>query len=143
MRGNINWRRSAAAGAAAPAASAAARSAPFWVTFGSHPHPVPAAHMQAHSRPVAPCSPARVGAAQGRRALPHNCGSAPAAVRGSRCRSRPMAAAASAATPAGRGAAGAALKAAVRAGRPLFGLFINSASPLVAEQLAMLDFDYL
>ena len=35
-------------------------------------------------------------------------------------------------------------KAALRAGRPLFGLFINSASPLVAEQLAWIEgFDYM
>ncbi len=37
----------------------------------------------------------------------------------------------------------AAFKAAVRQGTPLFGLFLNSASPLVAEQLGTLDYDYM
>lgn len=37
----------------------------------------------------------------------------------------------------------AAFKAAVRGGQPLLGLFLNSASPLAAEQLAQLDYDYL
>jgi hypothetical protein len=37
----------------------------------------------------------------------------------------------------------AAFKAAVRAGIPLFGLFLDSKSPLVAEQLAHLDYDYM
>ena len=44
---------------------------------------------------------------------------------------------------AARGPAAAAFKARLRAGSPLFGIFLNSASPLVAEQLAMLDYDYL
>lgn len=36
------------------------------------------------------------------------------------------------------------LKEAVRAGEPLFGLFLNSASPLVAEQLATIEgYDYM
>lgn len=38
---------------------------------------------------------------------------------------------------------GAALKQAVRAGKVLTGLFLNSASPLVAEQLATLPYDYM
>lgn len=38
---------------------------------------------------------------------------------------------------------GAALKAAVRRGDILTGLFLNASSPLVAEQLAHLDYDYL
>ena len=50
-----------------------------------------------------------------------------------------MAAAAAASARANR----AAFKAAVRQGKPLFGLFLNSASPLVAEQLATLDYDYM
>ena len=44
---------------------------------------------------------------------------------------------------AARGPAAAVFKARLRAGSPLFGIFLNSASPLVAEQLAMLDYDYL
>ena len=31
----------------------------------------------------------------------------------------------------------------MRAGEPLFGLFLDSASPLIAEQLAHLDYDFL
>lgn len=46
-------------------------------------------------------------------------------------------------TPGACRSAGAELKAAVRAGRPLFGLFLNSASPLAAEQLATLPYDYM
>lgn len=38
---------------------------------------------------------------------------------------------------------GAALNQAVRAGKVLTGLFLNSASPLVAEQLATLPYDYM
>jgi hypothetical protein len=48
----------------------------------------------------------------------------------------------SAAAAAARNA-GAALKQAVRSGKVLTGLFLNSASPLVAEQLAMLPYDYM
>ena len=62
-----------------------------------------------------------------------------------RCNSA-MASAASGGTAsalAARAAANASLKQRVRAGQPLFGLFINSASALVAEQLATLNFDYM
>ena len=52
----------------------------------------------------------------------------------------PPAAAAGAAAARGGGAA---FKAAVRAGHVLTGLFLNSASPLVAEQLATLPYDYM
>jgi 2-keto-3-deoxy-L-rhamnonate aldolase RhmA len=37
----------------------------------------------------------------------------------------------------------AAFKKAVREGKPLFGLFLGSSSPLVAEQLAYLQYDYM
>jgi 4-hydroxy-2-oxoheptanedioate aldolase len=53
---------------------------------------------------------------------------------------------ATAATAGGGGApnARAAFKAAVRANQPLFGLFLNSASPLAAEQLAGIEgYDYM
>ncbi len=52
----------------------------------------------------------------------------------------PPLAAAGAAAARGTGAA---LKQAVRSGKVLTGLFVNSASPLVAEQLAMLPYDYM
>lgn len=58
--------------------------------------------------------------------------------------SRPLrrTAVAAAATPAASSRA--AFKADVRAGKPLFGLFLDSASPLVAEQLANIEgFDYM
>ena len=52
----------------------------------------------------------------------------------------PPLAAAGAAAARGTGAA---LKQAVRSGKVLTGLFVNSASPLVAEQLATLPYDYM
>ena len=60
-----------------------------------------------------------------------------------RSSSRRHCAAAATMTAAARGHAAAACKARLRAGSPLFGIFLNSASPLVAEQLGMLDYDYL
>ncbi len=48
-----------------------------------------------------------------------------------------------AAAAGGGGASRAAFKRAVKAGQPTFGLFLDSSSPLIAEQMAYIGFDYV